>query len=419
MTLTEILEKRRERKALFEKAVAIRDKAKEEKRKMTSSEEEEFNRMMDDVDAMLKEIEREERILAVQDGTEKRTHGLVTEDQENQRQELNQEEYRQAFLTWLRNGVNGLTPEQRALMQKGFQDLPAEARALAAGTPAAGGYTVPEDFYKKLTDAELWYGGMRESRATIIQSSTGADLPMPTDDDSSNKGAIIAENTQLGEQDITFGQKVLKAYMYTSKIVRVSFQLLQDSAFDLESWLARKLGIRIARITNEHFTVGTGTSQPEGVVTGASEGKVGDTGQTTSVTFADLVDLMHAVDRAYRTNAQWMFHDSSLKALKKMEDSQNRPLWLPGIAVREPDTILGKPYIVNNDIPEMGVDAKSILFGDFSAYCIRDVLGVQLLRLVERYADFLQVGFLAFSRHDGGLLDAGTHPIKYYQNSST
>jgi HK97 family phage major capsid protein len=419
MTLTEILEKRRERKALFEKAVAIRDKAKEEKRKMTSSEEEEFNRMMDDVDAMLKEIEREERILAVQDGTEKRTHGLVTEDQENQRQELNQEEYRQAFLTWLRNGVNGLTPEQRALMQKGFQDLPAEARALAAGTPAAGGYTVPEDFYKKLTDAELWYGGMRESRATIIQSSTGADLPMPTDDDSSNKGAIIAENTQLGVQDITFGQKVLKAYMYTSKIVRVSFQLLQDSAFDLESWLARKLGIRIARITNEHFTVGTGTSQPEGVVTGASEGKVGDTGQTTSVTFADLVDLMHAVDRAYRTNAQWMFHDSSLKALKKMEDSQNRPLWLPGIAVREPDTILGKPYIVNNDIPEMGVDAKSILFGDFSAYCIRDVLGVQLLRLVERYADFLQVGFLAFSRHDGGLLDAGTHPIKYYQNSST
>jgi HK97 family phage major capsid protein len=419
MTLTEILEKRRERKALFEKAVAIRDKAKEENRKMTSSEEEEFNRIMDDVDAMLKEIEQEERILAVQDGTEKRTPGLVVEDQEGERQEVNQEEYRQAFLTWLRNGVNGLTPEQRDLMQKGFQDLPAEARALAAGTPTAGGYTVPEDFYKKLTDAELWYGGMRESRATIIQSSTGADLPMPTDDDSSNKGAIIGENTQLGEQDITFGQKVLKAYMYTSKIVRVSFQLLQDSAFDLESWLARKLGIRIARITNEHFTVGTGTAQPEGVVTGASEGKVGATGQTTSVTFADLVDLMHAVDRAYRTNAQWMFHDSSLKALKKMEDSQNRPLWLPGIAVREPDTILGKPYIVNNDIPEMGVDAKSILFGDFSAYCIRDVLGVQLLRLVERYADFLQVGFLAFSRHDGGLLDAGTHPIKYYQNSST
>jgi len=207
--------------------------------------------------------------------------------------------------------------------------------------------------------------------------------------------------------------------MYTSKIVRISFQLLQDSAFDLESWLARKLGIRIARITNEHFTVGTGTSQPEGVVTGASQGKVGASGQTTSVTYPDLVDLEHSVDRAYRTNGQWMFHDSSLKALKKMEDSQNRPLWLPGIAQREPDMILGKPYIVNNDMPEMAASAKSILFGDFSAYCIRDVLGVQLLRLVERYADYLQVGFLAFARHDGGMLDAGTGPIKYYQNSAT
>lgn len=419
MTLTEILEKRKERKALFDKAVAIKDKAKEENRKMSSSEEEQFNKMMDDVDEMLKDIQKEERVLAVQEGIENQPAGPVIHDPNEKRGEKDPEEYREAFLNWMRNGHEGLTPEQRNLLLQKRQDLPPEARALAAGTGTAGGYTVPEDFYKKLTDAELWYGGMRESRATTIQSSSGADLPMPTDNDTTNKGAIVDENTQITEQDITFGQKILKAYMYTSKIVRISFQLLQDSAFDLDTWLARKLGIRIARITNEHFTVGTGTGQPEGAVTGASEGKVGGTGQTTSVTYADLVDLEHSIDRAYRTNAQWMFHDSSLKALKKMEDSQNRPLWLPGIATREPDTILGKPYIVNNDIPEMAASAKSILFGDFSAYCIRDVLGVQLLRLTERYADYLQVGFLAFARHDGGLLDAGTNPIKYYQNSAT
>jgi HK97 family phage major capsid protein len=290
----------------------------------------------------------------------------------------------------------------------------------ALGTPdSAGGYTIPEDFYNKLTDALKFYGGMRQSRAEIIRSTSGADLPMPTDDDTSNSGAILDENTQVGEQDITFGVVILGAYMYTSKLVRVSLQLLQDSAFDLESWLARKLGERIGRATNNHFTVGTGTAQPNGVVTAASEGKVGDTGQTTSVTYGDLVDLFHAVDRDYRQNGEWMMHDSSLKALKKLEDNDGRPLWQPGLAVREPDTILGKPYIVNNDVPVMGVDAKSILFGDFSLYKIRDVLGVQVLRLQERYADFLQVGFLAFSRHDGDLLDAGTAPIKYYQNSST
>jgi HK97 family phage major capsid protein len=416
MNIKEMREKRAE---LVEKARKILQKAREEDRELTKEEESQWEQMHADADALKEKIDQEER----QEEAEKDLERSIQEPhkpdpQEGENEEEQKRAYSLAFRNWLRFGISELEPEQRKILRTGFQNLSPEMRAL--GTPdSAGGYTIPEDFYNKLTDALKFYGGMRQSRAEIIRSTSGADLPMPTDDDTSNSGAILDENTQVGEQDITFGVVILGAYMYTSKLVRVSLQLLQDSAFDLESWLARKLGERIGRATNNHFTVGTGTAQPNGVVTAASEGKVGDTGQTTSVTYGDLVDLFHAVDRDYRQNGEWMMHDSSLKALKKLEDNDGRPLWQPGLAVREPDTILGKPYIVNNDVPVMGVDAKSILFGDFSLYKIRDVLGVQVLRLQERYADFLQVGFLAFSRHDGDLLDAGTAPIKYYQNSST
>ena len=146
---------------------------------------------------------------------------------------------------------------------------------------------------------------------------------------------------------------------------------------------------------------------------------VGQVGQTTSVIYEDLVDLEHSVDPAYRAEAEFMFHDDTLKVLKKLKDADGRPLWLPGVAVREPDTILGYNYVINQDMPIMAANAKSILFGDFSKYMIRDVMDLMLLRLVERYADFAQVGFIAFSRHDGDLLDAGTNPIKHYANSAT
>lgn len=419
MTFTQIREKRQERKALIGRAEALVTAAREATRAMTPEEENQFDQMMNDGDTMLREIEREERLLDAREGLDRTPDGLRSAEEDPPEGNGGSEEYRQAFLGYLRHGIEGIEPAQRALMQAHFGELPPEARALSTGVTTAGGFTVPEEFYRRLTEAQLAFGGMRQSRTTTLETASGADLPMPTNNDTANKGVIVSENAQVTEQDTTFGQKVLKAFMYSSKIVRVSYQLLQDSAFDLEGFLARILGTRISRATNEHFTVGAGTTEPEGVVTGATLGKTGTTGQTTSVTYNDLVDLFHSVDPAYRLNAQWMFDDSTLKALKKLVDSQNRPLWTPGVAVREPDTILGKPYIPNTDIPAMAADAKSILFGDLSLYMIRDVKGIQVLRLTERYADYLQVGFLAFSRHDGALLDAGTAPVKYYANSAT
>jgi HK97 family phage major capsid protein len=344
--------------------------------------------------------------------------------------------YQEAFSRWLRHGE---TPEDRSVMAPGF------SRDLVVGTGASGGYIVPPQFLQQLVEAQLAYGGMRQI-STIINTSAqgGADLPVPTDNDTAQAGAILSEAGALPAQDIgAFAQTVLHSYMYTSKLVKVSIQLMQDAFFPMEPYLAVKLAIRLARIQNTHFTVGTGAAQPNGVITAATLGKTGLSGQTLTVIYDDLVDLIHSVDPAYRVGTPgvprqlyvgngvpmprpcFMFHDSTLKILRKLKDTQGHTLWAPpgmvypGFAGQAPDTILGYPYIVNNDVPVMAANAKSILFGDFSNYFIRDALDVMLIRLDERYADTLEVGFIAFQRTDGNLINAGTNPVKYYANSAT
>lgn len=186
---------------------------------------------------------------------------------------------------------------------------------------------------------------------------------------------------------------------------------MQDSFFDMGGFLGSALGERLGRIQNRHATTGTGSSQPNGVVTASTAGVT--LASSSAVTHDELLDLKHSVDPAYRMQAEWMFADSTLKALKKLKDSQNRPLWLPGIAVREPDTLDGDRFVVNQHMSGMEASAKSILYGDFSKYIMREVLNISLIRMVERYADYHQVGFVAIMRFDGELIDAGTNPIKH------
>lgn len=314
--------------------------------------------------------------------------------------------YAKAFGQMLRFGLSGLPPEERALVQSRFGMI--EGRAQGTGT-TAGGYFVPAGFRNRIIETMKAFGAVRES-VEVIETETGNSLPWPTNDDTANVGAILAENTQVTEQDVTIGTANLEAYMYTSKLVRVSLQLLQDEAFDLERWLARKLGERIGRIQNQHFTTGTGTAQPDGIVTNAVVGKTGAAGQVTTVTYDDLVDLMFSVDEAYQQRAEWMMRGAALAAIRKLKDGNGRPLWEPSVQAGTPDLLLGKPVVRNPDMPAPAASAKSILYGDFEAgYVIRDVLGIQQLRLEERYADFLQVGFLGFARADGTQQDAAAY----------
>ena len=208
-------------------------------------------------------------------------------------------------------------------------------------------------------------------------------------------------------------------HKYSSKEVRVSIELMQDSAFDIESWLAGLLGERIARITNTHFTTGAAPNQPAGVTLDAGVGVSGATGQTTSVTWDDLINLEHAVDPSYRKNARFMFNDNTLSYLRRVKDGDGNYIWQAGTTGGAPSLINGWPYTINTAMAAMAASATSILYGDFSKYVIRDVKGFSLLRLNELYSASGQVGFLGFSRHDGALIHAGTNPIQAYVNAAS
>jgi HK97 family phage major capsid protein len=322
-------------------------------------------------------------------------------------------EYERAFDQFLRRGVSGMAPEQRSALAHG------ESRAQSVGTNTAGGFTVPPGFLQKITDALKAYGGML-GVSNVISTDSGQSLVWPSADDTGNTGAILAENAPITAQDITFGQKTLLAYMYTSKLVLVSYQLLQDSAFDLNAWLPGKFAQRLGRILNAHFTNGTGAgAQPVGLVPNLTTGKTGATGQTLTVAGDDLIDLIHSVDPAYRNaNSKFMLADTSIKVVRKLKDTTGQYLWQPGLTAGSPDTLLGYGVVINQDMPVMAANAKSIAFGDFNAaYVIRRVQDVQVKRLEERYADALQVGFFSFCRYDGTVDD--TNAAKLYVNSAT
>lgn len=309
-----------------------------------------------------------------------------------------------AFNAYLRNGMNNLSDEHRAVAQQRFQ------AAQGTGSSTAGGYTVPEGFYGQIVSAELAYGGMM-SVAYVFDTTTGNPLPIPTDNDTSNEGQILGENTQTGTQDMIFGAVTLNAHTYSSKLVLVSNQLLQDSAFNLDGFLSAKFGDRLGRIGNRHFTVGDGASKPTGVVTASTAGLTA--ASAAAISPDELIELEHSVDPAYRMGARYMFADSTLKALKKMKDGEGRYIWQSGVALKEPDTINGYGYTINQHMAAFGAAAKPVIFGDLKKYFIRRVGGIQVLRLTERYADYNQTGFLAFQRMDGQLIDAGTHPVKH------
>lgn len=361
-----------------------------------------------DMAALERQIGAEETALDAEARLARTIEDTPTKDERGN--PVSRDEYDSIFRRFLQVGAADLEPRERQILMGAQTDVP-EARALGVAAGGAGGYTVPEGFWNKVTETQKAYGRV-QAVANQITTATGQDLPWMGNDDTANEGAILGENTQISEQDVTFTVKSLSAYVYTSKLVRVSFQLLQDSSLDVEAFLARKFAERLGRITNRHFTVGTGVSQPDGIVTGATVGKTA--ASATVVTYDELIDLVHSVDPAYRVagRVRWMFADGVLAALRKIRDDSGgagvgRPLWQPSITAGEPDTFLGYPYEINQNMPAQTTGQKSILFGDFeSGYVVRTVKGLSVIRLNERYADYLQVGFFAFQRQDGTVDDA-------------
>lgn len=325
-----------------------------------------------------------------------------------------------------------------------------EKRDMGIGTLTLGGYFVPKGFVYDIEEALKYYGPMLLT-SEIMDTATGQPLPYPTDNDTTIMGELVGEGQQVSDKDVTVGQVLFGAWKFSSKMVKVSLELLQDSAFDMESYLKKKLSIRIGRIYNNQFTVGTGTNAPNGIVTavvaacgtpsatawaganngygipliasGSSSNTGGSETGGTSIGSKDLDNLEHTVDPLYRRDAGYMFHDQTLRAVKVLLDKYGRPLWKPGVSSGDPDTINGYPYHINNDMtPTPAVattNQNTVLFGQLDKYVIRRVKELGIITLRERFADYGQIAVIGFSRADGQLLDAGTHPICYLQQASS
>ncbi len=406
----------------------VLDTADTEKRALTSDDNAKLERMRGDALALKQRITAEEELEAEE-------RAIVPETQRqapvvDERTAKYRTEFRQ-FVTSKEapSTISGVRQVSLGKLGSGFQfDLLPEQRSQNTLSLAAGGAAVAPDtsMYGRIVEALKFFGGMEAVGSEIMTTDTGADLPIATDDDTSNTGSIVAEEgSQASGTNVTMGQVTLHAFLYSSKVVKVSWQLLQDASFDIESYLGRKLGMRLGRIQNTHFTTGTGTGQPQGLVTAASVGRQSATGNTTSVQADDVKRLVHSVDVAYRNpGCRFMMADATALAFELLKDGNGQYLWrdngnLNALSDGVASSLAGYKVVINNDMPAIATSAKHTSFGDHSFYKIRRVRAIQLVRINELYVENGQVGFLAFMRADGGLVDAGQHPVKLLQNSAS
>lgn len=301
--------------------------------------------------------------------------------------------YRDAYRTWFTQGT--LTAEERSILEK-------RGTNNQSTTTTLGGYTIDPDLFPEIVYAMKDFSGILQA-ARVINTTGGNVLYVPTVDDTATEANLITEGSAITVQDLTFAQKQLDAYKYASQM-KISWELMQDSAFNMDAELRSAFGPRFGRALNSSCTTGTGTSQPNGVVTASTLGKTA--AATTSFTFAEITDLIHSVDPAYRTSATcgFMFNDVVLAAIKKLAigSGDNRSLWLPSWREGEPDRIEGYRYWINQAM-DATIDAASkiMLFGDYQYYVIRMVQELLTLRLNERYADNGLIGYIGYMRWDG------------------
>ena len=386
----------------------------------TAEERESYDRMEADLDQRDEDIERAERATSREQNYSRVDRPGVLFREPDQDRGGEDAAVMSAFGNFVRNGIAEMESDERNIMRARFLTDPAIKNAAGVGSGSAGGYTVPAEWWNRIVEVQTAASPMLQE-AEVITTSTGANLPWPTNDDTGNVGAILAENTQVTEQDVTFGTASLDSYMYTSKMIRASLQFLQDSSTS-EAWLQGKLGTRVGRILNNHFTVGTGTAQPDGIVTSATVGVTG-TGSfatTKGISGDDIIDLTESLGDGYdgAPGLKFMMHKTVRKAIRKLKGTDGQYLWQPALSADVPSTIAAYPFVINNDMPTLAASSKSLLFGDIkAAYVIRIVKGLQMLRLTERYADYLQVGFLGFERADGTLQDA--QAVRVFQTTAT
>lgn len=275
---------------------------------------------------------------------------------------------------------------------------PEMKNALQEGAVTEGGYLVPDEFETTLVQG-LNANTIIRAHAHVITTSSGIHkIPVVA---SHGSAAWIDEEGAFTESDDSFGQVQLDAHK-VGTLIKVSEELLNDAAFNLEAYITSEFVRRIGDKEEEAFLTGNGVSKPTGILNAAGGGQVGvTTAKPTEITADELIDLYYSLKAAYRQNAIWILNDTTIKLIRKLKDANGQYLWQPAIKDGEVPTILGRPYFTSPFAPEVEAGAKTIVFGDLNYYWIGDRQGISLKRLNELYAGNGQVGFLASKRLDG------------------
>ncbi|WDU84214.1 phage major capsid protein [Caloramator sp. Dgby_cultured_2] len=367
---------------LIMQAREILNTAEKENRNLTAEEEQKYDRIMEDVDKLAKDIERLERMEQLEKELRTSAQPPIKPIIEGRNDGANAE-YRDVFMKMLRQTIHALDPH--------------ELRALKVGDAGKGGYIVPTDFEKRLVQALAEENVMRRL-ATIIPTSSDTKIPVESD---LGSATWVAEEGAYQESDAEFNQAVISAYKLTT-LIKVSEELLDDSAFDLESYIINAFARRFGVAEEAAFVSGDGNNKPTGIINTAQVGVT--TAANNAITFDEIIDLYYSLKTPYRNRAAFIMNDTTAKVIRKLKDNDGQYLWQPSVQQGQPDMLLGRPVYTTSAMPTIAANAKVITFGDFSYYWIADRQGRVIQRLNELYAANGQVGFRGYERVDGKLI---------------
>lgn len=384
-----ILELREKRAKAWEAAKAFLDSHRNDKGVLSAEDDAAYTRMEQEITDLGNEISRMERREALDAQLNLPVNQPLTGKPLNGREAARTgratDEYRQNFWDMMRSK----TP------------MPQVVNALQIGTDSEGGYLVPDEYERTLVEA-LEEENVFRQLAKVIRTSSG-DRKIPVVATKGTASWIDEEGAYL-ESDDSFGQVSIGAYK-VGTMIKVSEELLNDSVFDLESYIAREFARRIGAKEEEAFFTGDGSGKPLGVLAATGGAETGVTAaSSTAITADELMDLFYSLKSPYRKKAVWVLNDSTIKAVRKLKDSTGQYLWQPSLMAGTPDTLLGRPVKTSAYMPVIAAGAKTIAFGDFSYYWIADRQGRSFKRLNELYAANGQVGFLGSQRVDGKLV---------------
>ena len=373
----------------------VLDTAESADRDLNNDEQSQYNAMEKDVETIGNRIKNIEKQNKLHENLEKVVTNSIKPVVKNEEPESKfGKSYGKAFYNAMRVGRSAATPEV--------------LNALQVGTNSEGGFIVPQEFETNLITALQDINEIRQY-CNVIQTASDRHIPVES---TLGTASWTAEEAAYSDSNAAFGRVTLNDYKLGT-IIKVSEELLQDSMFDLASYLSTNFGKRFGLAEEAAFVNGDGSGKPTGIVGGSSLGKTA--ASATAITSDELIDLMHSLERPYRTNAVWMMNDSTAKIIRKLKDGDGQYLWQPGLQAGQPDVLFGKPVITSSAMPAATTGNKPVIFGDMSNYTIADRLGTTLQRLNELYAANGQVGFRAYKRTDGKVtLSAG---IKHLQQA--